>query len=296
MNQTVQTQSPADDNNPKLARTGEMSAVPGWITKTTNGGTSRHVDLHTGTNGWASPPGDVFSIRSTDYFTDKRKCLGGDYLLSPAGVDWLKSTTKLDNILARPDNRVSHALRQAQSLGKSQNGFIFAVNFPIPGKEHFHSVLYFATDEPIPSDSLLKRFIDGDDTFRNQRFKIVSQVVKGPWIVKAAAGQFGAFLLAKTVKCTYHKGPNYFEMDVDTCVSPILSAFLQLMLGYARSLTLDVGFVIEAHEEDELTERLIGGVRLCSMEVSSAFVVDPQPLEPYRMMGSVEASHHHDKN
>ncbi|CAH8324900.1 unnamed protein product [Eruca vesicaria subsp. sativa] len=285
-----QTQNHVDDNNLKPARTGSMSSVPDWITETINGGSARHVDLDTGTNGWASPPGDVFSVRSADYFTNKRKCPGGDYLLSLAGVDWLKSTTKLDNILARPDNRVAHALRQAQSLGQSQNSFIFAMNFHIPGKEHYHSVLYFATDQPIPSDSLFKRFIDGDDTFRNQRFKIVSQVVKGPWIVKAAAGQFGAFLVAKTVRCAYHKGPNYFEMDVDTCVSPILSGFLQFMLGYARKLTLDVGFVIEAHEEDELPEKLIGGVRLCGMEVSSAFVVEPEPLKPYRMMGSVEAS------
>ncbi|CAH8324919.1 unnamed protein product [Eruca vesicaria subsp. sativa] len=289
-----QTQSHfVDDNNPKPARTG-MSTKPEWITETMNGGTFRHVDLHTGINGWASPPGDVFSVRSADYFTNKRKCPGGDYLLSAAGVDWLKSSTKLDNILSRPDNRVAHALRKAQSLGQSQNGFIFAVNFQVPGKEHHHAVHYFATNEPIPSDSLLKKFIDGDDTFRNQRFKIVSQVVKGPWIVKAAAGQFGAFLVARTVKCTYHKGPNYFEIDVDTGSWPILSALVRLLLEYSRNLTVDIGYVIEAKEEDELPERVIGGVRLCHMEVSSAFVVDPQPLKPYRMMGSVGASHDND--
>ncbi|CAG7872081.1 hypothetical protein BRARA_F02704 [Brassica rapa] len=286
-----QTQSPSDDNNAKQTRTGEKSTEPEWITETINGGSTRHVDLHTGINGFAAPPGDVFSVRSADYFTSKQKCPGGDYLLSAAGVDWLKSSTKLDNILARPDNRVAHALRKAQSLGRSQNGFIFAVNFHIPGKEHYHSVHYFATDQPIPLDSLLKRFIDGDDSFRNERFKIVSQVVKGPWIVKAAAGQFGAFLAAKTVRCTYHKGPNYFEIDIDTGSWPILAALVRLLFGYARSLIIDIGYVVEAQEEDELPERLIGGIRLCHMEVSSAFVVDPQPVKPYRMMGSAEASH-----
>ncbi|KAJ0248587.1 Enhanced disease resistance-like protein [Hirschfeldia incana] len=286
-----QTQSPAHDNNSKPAKTEAMSAVPEWITETISGGSARQVDLHTGINGWAAPPGDVFSVRSADYFTNKQKCPGGDYLLSSAGVDWLKSSTKLDNILARPDNRVAYALRKAQSLGRSQNGFIFAVNFQVPGKEHYHAVHYFVTDEPIPSDSLLKRFIDGDDTYRNQRFKIVSQVLQGPWIVRAAAGQFGAFLAAKTVKCTYHKGPNYFEVDVDTGSWPILSALVRLLLEYSRKLTVDIGYVIEALKEDELPERLIGGVRLCHMAVSSAFVVDPQPMKPYRMMGSVEASH-----
>ncbi|KAF3597034.1 hypothetical protein DY000_02026081 [Brassica cretica] len=258
-----QTQSPTDDNNTKPTRTGEKSTEPEWITETTNG--------------------EVFSVRSAYYFTSKQKCPGGDYLLSAAGVDWLKSSTKLDNILARPDNRVAHALRKAQSLGRSQNGFIFAVNFHIPGKEHHHSVLYFATEEPIPSDSLLKRFMDGDESFRKERFKIVSQVVKGPWIVKAAAGQFGAFLAAKTVRCSYHKGPNYFEIDVDTGSWPILAALVRLLFEYSRYLTVDVGYVMEAKTEDELPERLIGGVRLCHMEVSSAFVVDPQPRRQHAL-------------
>lgn len=283
-----QTESSVGTNNTKPALTGSTSAVPEWTTETINGGSFRQVDLHTGTNGWASPPGNVFSLRSTNYFTKKQKSPGGDYLLSPAGVDWLKSTIKLDNIMSRPANRVAHALRKAQSRGESQNSFIFAVNCELSGKEHYHLVLYFATEEPLPSDSPLQRFIDGDDTYRNQRFKIVSQVVKGPWVVKAAAGQFGAFLVGKTVSCTYHRGPNYFEIDVDTGSWAILSAFVRLLLGYARSFTVDVGLVIEAQTEDELPERLIGAVRMCHVELASAFVVQPLASEPCLMMGSAE--------
>nr|VDC92708.1 unnamed protein product [Brassica rapa] len=258
-----QTESSVGTNNTKPALTGSTSAVPEWTTETINGGSFRQVDLHTGTNGWASPPGNVFSLRSTNYFTKKQKSPGGDYLLSPAGVDWLKSTIKLDNIMSRPANRVAHALRKAQSRGESQNSFIFAVNCELSGKEHYHLVLYFATEEPLPSDSPLQRFIDGDDTYRNQRFKIVSQVVKGPWVVKAAAGQFGAFLVGKTVKCNYYKGSNYFEIDVDTGSSAIMSAVVRLLLGYTKNFMADIGFVIEAKGEDELPERLIGGATKC---------------------------------
>ena len=283
-----QTESSVGTNNTKPALTGSTSAVPEWTTETINGGSFRQVDLHTGTNGWASPPGNVFSLRSANYFTIKQKSPGGDYLLSPAGVDWLKSPTKLDNLLARPDNRVAHSLRQAQARGESRNSFIFAVNFQVSGKEHYNLVFYFATEEPIPSDSVLKRFIDGDESYRNQRLKLVSQIVKGPWIVKAAAGQFGAFLVGKTVSCTYHRGPNYFEIDVDTGSWAILSAFVRLLLGYARSFTVDVGLVIEAQTEDELPERLIGAVRMCHVELASAFVVQPLASEPCLMMGSAE--------
>ncbi|CAA7023255.1 unnamed protein product [Microthlaspi erraticum] len=272
MNQTES--SSGDTNNSKPDRTGSVSPVPKWITETINGGSFPVVDLHTGTDGWASPPGDVFPLRSVSYFTNKQKSPAGDYLLAPAGVDWLRSSTKLDNVLARPDNRVAHALRKAQSRGESPNSFIFAVNFQIPSKEQYSLVYYFATENPIPSDSVLRQLIDGDDSFRDRRFKVLTRVEKGPWVAKAAAGSFGAFVVGNVVSCGYHRGSNYFEIDIDLSSSRIMATFTRLMFGFMTSLTLDVGFVVEARTEDELPERLIGASRICHTELSSAFVVD----------------------
>ncbi|CAA7026222.1 unnamed protein product [Microthlaspi erraticum] len=293
--------SSTGDNKSKSVRSGSSSAVPEWITETTNGGSLRRVDPDTGTDGWASPPGDVFSLRSDSYLSKKHKSPAGDYLLSPAGMDWLRSTSKLENVLARPDNRVAHALKKAQSRGQSLKSFIFAVNLQIPGKDHHSAVFYFATEEPIPSDSLLHRFINGDDSFRNQRFKIVNRIVKGPWVVKAAVGNYGACLLGKALTCNYHRGPNYFEIDVDICSSAIATAILRLALGYVTSVTIDMGFLAEAQTEEELPERLIGAVRVCQMEMSSAFVVDappPQqlPSQPCRTLSSAKVNHDEDED
>ncbi|GAV77591.1 DUF1336 domain-containing protein [Cephalotus follicularis] len=256
------------------------TTTPDWITDSINGGSLRHVDLNTGTNGWASPPGDLFYLRSNNYFTKRQKSPSGEYLLSPVGMDWLKSSTKLDNVLARPDNRLSHALKNSQSRGKSLKSFIFAVNLQVPGKDHHSAVFYYAAEDPIPSGSLLHRFINGDDAFRNQRFKIVNRIVKGPWIVKKAVGNYSACLLGKALTCNYHKGPNYLEIDVDIGSSTIASAILHLALKYVTCVTIDMGFVVEAQAEDELPERLIGAVRVCQMEMSSATVVDSTSHAP----------------
>ncbi|QCE16322.1 hypothetical protein DEO72_LG11g3335 [Vigna unguiculata] len=245
-----------------------------WTSDAVHGGSLRPVDLDSGTNGWASPPGDLFLLRSRNFFTKRQKSPAGDYLLAPAGMDWLKSQSKLDNVLARPDNRVSQALRQAQAEGKARKSFIFAVNLQVPGKEHHSAVFYFFTDEPVPSGSLLGRFIEGDDAFRNQRFKLVNRIVKGPWIVKKTVGNYSACLLGKALTCNYHRGPNYFEIDVDIGSSAIANAILRLALGYVTSVTIDMGFVVEALAEEELPERLIGAIRVCQMEMSAATVVD----------------------
>lgn len=245
-----------------------------WSTSTLHGGSLRRVDLDSGTNGWASPPGHLFNLRSQNYFTKRLKSPAADYLLSPAGMDWLKSPSKLDNVLSRPDNRVGQALRQAQAQHNSLKSFIFAVNLQVPGKDHHSAVFYFFTDEPIQSGSLLNRFIESDDAFRNQRFKLVNRIVKGPWIVKKTVGNYSACLLGKALTCNYHRGPNYFEIDVDIGSSAIANAILRLALGYVTSVTIDMGFVVEAQTEDELPEKLIGAVRVCQMEMNAATFVD----------------------
>ncbi|XP_057510658.1 protein ENHANCED DISEASE RESISTANCE 2-like [Actinidia eriantha] len=265
------------------------TATTGWRDEAVNGGSLKLVDLHTGSNGWASPPGDLFSLRGPNYFSKKQKSPSGEWILQPAGVDWLRSSTKLDNVLGRPDNRVMHALRNSQSRGEYLKTFILAVNLQVPGRDHHSAVFYFSIDEALPSGSLLHRFVDGDDAFRNQRFKIVNRIVKGPWIVKAAVGNYSACLLGKALTCHYHRGPNYLEIDVDIGSSAIANAILHLALGYVTAVTIDMGFLVEAQAEDELPERLFGAVRVCQMEMSSATFVDT----PSKKFGASKISNHH---
>ncbi|KAH0460919.1 hypothetical protein IEQ34_008494 [Dendrobium chrysotoxum] len=246
-----------------------------WRQEAINGGSLRHVDLETGSNGWASPPGDLFALRGSHYFSHNQKSPSGDWLLLPAGVDWLRSPHRIDNFLSHPNNSIAASLRRAQSLGRSLKSFIIAVNLQIPSREHHSAVFYFAADNPIPAGSVLHQFIHGDDAFRNSRFKMVNRIVKGPWIFKAAMGNYGACMLGKALACNYHKGENYLEIDVDIGSSAVASAVLKLTMGYLAAVTIDMGFLVEAQSEEELPEKLIGAVRIAQMEISAAKYVEP---------------------
>ncbi|XP_051119367.1 protein ENHANCED DISEASE RESISTANCE 2-like [Andrographis paniculata] len=254
------------------------SAVPieDWREEAINGGSLKHVNLDTGSNGWASPPGELFFLRGPDYLTKKAKLPSGEWLLNPAGVDWLRSNAKLDHVLARPDNRVMNALRRSRNCEKSFKDFVIAVNLQVPGRDHYSAVFYFSSkvDEPIDSNSLLYQFINGSDAFRNSRFKLVNKIVKGPWIVKTAVGNYSACLLGKALNCYYHRGPNYLEIDVDIGSSAIAAAILKLALGCASAVTVDMGFLVEAQSNEELPEKLFGAVRISQMELNSATYVD----------------------
>lgn len=47
----------------------------------------------------------------------------------------------------------------------------------VPASTHYSMVFYFVTRELVPG-SLLQRFVDGDDEFRNSRMKLIPSVPK----------------------------------------------------------------------------------------------------------------------
>lgn len=254
--------------------TGPETEAPDWKEEVLQGGSLPRVELENGVNGWASPPGNSFHVRGPNYFVKKQKVPAGDWLLKPLGVDWVKSSSKLDHVLGRPDNRVMSALKRANHDGKASNAFIFAVNLQVPGREPYSAIFYYVTEDPIPPGSLFDRFIREDDNFRNSRFKIVNRIVKGPWIVKATVGNYAACLLGKALTCRYMRGHNYLEIDVDIGSSALASAICHLALGYTSCVTVDMGFLVESQAEEELPEKILGAVRIAQMEMGSAARVD----------------------
>lgn len=110
-------------------------------------------------------------------------------------------------------------------------------------------VFYFVCKELVPG-SLLQRFVDGDDEFRNSRLKLIPSVPKvvlyshfnlifyliklaapliflllislsvlqGSWIVRQSVGSTPC-LLGKAVDCTYIRGPNYLEVILQSSLA-----------------------------------------------------------------------------
>ncbi|XP_058094220.1 protein ENHANCED DISEASE RESISTANCE 2-like isoform X2 [Magnolia sinica] len=244
-----------------------------WIERVKSEGAVPLLQPDNCPDGWASPPGDKFMVRGPNYFTDRVKIPGGNYLLKPLGFDWIKGATKISDVLNHPNSRVRKAIDNEFAIGKKP--FIWAFNLQVPSKDNYSAVAYFVALDPIPEGSLMDRFLKGDDAFRNSRLKLIANIVKGPWIVRTAVGEQAICILGRAVSCKYFIRENYIEVDVDIGASMVANAIVHLAFGYITTLTVDLAFLIEGQTELELPERILGAVRFSELNPASA-----RPIEP----------------
>ncbi|MED6121883.1 hypothetical protein PIB30_034307 [Stylosanthes scabra] len=214
------------------------------------------------TDCWTCPSCEGFKIRGKSYLKDNQKIVGGDPLLKLIAVDWLKVDKAMDKAALHPKSLVQ--LEEGKKLP-----FILVFNLQVPAKPNYSLVLYYASDRPIKEDSLLAKFVEGTDAFRDSRFKLIPSIVEGYWMVKRAVGT-KACLLGKAVTCKYHRQDNFLEIDLDIGSSSVARRVIGLVMGYVTSLVVDLAILIEAKEDEELPEYILGAVRLNRLSIESA--------------------------
>lgn len=225
-------------------------------------GSLHHGKSKTDSDCWDDPGGTGFMVRSKTYIKDGSKVPGGDPLLKLLAVDWFKSNNKVQKVAVHPLCVVQ------TEVGKS-SPFVLVINLQVPSKPNHSMVFYFGANRPIRKGSLLDKFANGDDMFRDARFKLIPSIKEGYWMVKRAVGT-KACLLGKAVTCEYLRQDNFLEIDVDIGSSSVASSIIGLVLGYVTNLVVDLAILIEAKEEDELPEYLLGTVRINHVKLDSA--------------------------
>ncbi|XP_074281234.1 protein ENHANCED DISEASE RESISTANCE 2-like isoform X2 [Silene latifolia] len=254
---SLKTDSDHDANKQLDSTIPPVPMDPAWFC-----GSLREGKDDNDTDCWTNPGGSGFMIRGKTYLDDGAKVRSGDPLLKLIAVDWLKADQSIDKIALRPSCVV-------QSEAGRKLPFILVFNLQIPAKPNYNLVFYYAADRPVNKDSLLGKFVDGTDSFRDSRLKLIPSIVKGYWMVKRAVGT-KACLLGKAVTCKYLRQDNFLEIDVDIGSSAVARSVVGLVLGYVTSLVVDLAILIEANEEAELPEYLLGIVRLSCVRLDSA--------------------------
>ncbi|GMF21894.1 unnamed protein product [Phytophthora fragariaefolia] len=223
---------------------------------------------------WDEPDGGAMMVRGPDYLTDRRKIPSQSPFFRLVGIDLYESSETIEHIASRADNPVQLELKRHEEKD-TEMPFTFVINFVVPGNPRINMVLYYQVPHPSvltdgsPASELMADFLEGSDEFRNERFKLIPCIVEGSFIVRQAVGSTPA-LIGKKLRQPYFRGKQYFELDVDIGSSAVANRVVGLVSGYTKKLVIDMGFVLEGQNPEELPERLFGSARLVHIDLGVA--------------------------
>ena len=216
---------------------------------------------------WSKPDHRIFKVRSRTYLQNRVKAPSAPAVFDCRGVDiWL--TENAERNIARHPSVLGGKLDQEDT---------FVVNFLLP----FANLVAYFTIPPIeemPANvaNVWRKFIKGDQQYRDGKLKLLPVVVDGPWIVKKAVGPGTApAVIGRDLPLQYYftdptstkKG--VYEVDVLVTASRIARGILNVVKGHTKSLTIAFAFIIEAAEEYELPETV-----LCAFQMHSIHLED----------------------
>jgi hypothetical protein len=208
---------------------------------------------------------------------DRKKYPSEESLFKLLTVDLVKvDKPNYEGMCSHPNERIQMALRKEQEMGiKELPPFIFAVNLCVPGQSYYHWVAYFGLDDlsviktdKTPLARLASQFFFGkSDSFRNETFKLIPRIAEGNFVVRKAVGSKPSILGSK-LKQYYilDKNHRFFELIVDIASDPVAQKIVKLALGYAKTLTVDMMFLLEGRTQTELPERILGGVQMKNLD------------------------------
>jgi len=227
--------------------------------------------------------GQGFVVRGPTFTEDRVKVAASPALFDLVAVDLWRVEEPIPHIAAQPSNRVALAHARGDSPP-----WVFVLQIQVPGPPHFAFVAYFVPRDPgclrdgsTPFGRIADPFFFGtDDDFRDDRFKLIPRVVEGNFIVRNAVGAKPT-ILGRKLKQSYHRGPNYFELDIDVASSTIAQKVVGIAYGYAKLLTVDLALVLQGEAVDELPEVPFGAVRLVGVDFNAA-AKHPPAVAPSR--------------
>jgi len=224
---------------------------------------------------WSEPCGKSYTVRGVNYMSDGLKVESFPSVFRLLTIDIVKVETPImTGICTHPKERIQLALARERATGvRELPNFIFCVNLVIPHTHFFHAAFYFGLDDiSLIQDTstsfgrVANRFFFGDsDEYRNEVFKLIPRIVEGNFIVKRAVGSRPA-LLGKKIPQTHIRTDRFFEIIVNVAAEKVASSIVKISLGYAKTMSCDMAFLLEGNDSSELPEQILGAVRVINLD------------------------------
>lgn len=118
------------------------------------------------------------------------------------------------------------------------------------------------------SERVLAKWLMGDDNYKNDRLKLIPYVAEGPWVVRNMVTGRPA-IIGRKLKVLYETTygtdglADMLEVTLDIgSSSSTAKRIVSVCRRYMSALTVDIGFVVQGEEADELPEQMMGATRI----------------------------------
>ncbi|DBA00521.1 TPA: hypothetical protein N0F65_006425 [Lagenidium giganteum] len=226
---------------------------------------------------WMEPDCTTVEVRSASYLQDQLKVASGSSIGQLLHFDmWTADSHEQRTHIGESEQKRPHSvLKYCQR--NFPDSLVFILNIQLPDNSHTTLASYWLVPmKPAKCEKLSKahqlflRFCnEEDDEFRNHRFKMIPNLVTGPWLLKQVAPNRPAITGTK-LRQRYFRRANYFELDLDVASSTTAAYIGSLCQSWSTSLILDIFMTIQGEDEDQLPEQVFGGVRLSYLDLALA--------------------------
>lgn len=222
---------------------------------------------------WIGLTGENFKIRGPNYLNDRKKIMSERCVFRCLCCELINSANRLEHFSQNSKSLVQKLRREGYK------GFIYVYNIMVKYKGKYVSMLsYFEVPEDLESVSphvnqLWKRYLESDDTFRNDRLKMIARCPEGPWFVKKLVGNVPTIIGHKLPQKTF-RGEGYCEQMIDVTADKFIANSVEMTLKQAKKIVIDLGLVIECKEAELLPERLLCAWRICRPDLTQTVNID----------------------
>mmetsp|Transcript_10578 Transcript_10578/g.25851 ORF Transcript_10578/g.25851 Transcript_10578/m.25851 type:complete len:998 (+) Transcript_10578:119-3112(+) len=228
---------------------------------------------------WSQPDAKQFNVRDVGYALRKKKCPSEKFLFPLQHVEFIKvEGNTSEGQPAVLNNVCGHSGSWWATNKPSKEAFALVFNIQV-SSIGISAVMYHILPDGLAGlekicprvATMLKSVMNSNDTKEiDGRFKFIPRVVSGPFIVRCAVKETPV-IMGQKVEQKYFSDSSYFEIDVHVDSSYAANAIIKLAHAYSVNIEVDMVWLLEAKEEEELPERLLAGARLSNVDFSKVY-------------------------
>jgi len=202
---------------------------------------------------FSSPDSTTVKVRGPNYLQDKIKIFSAPSLF--LFVHNL-AFTQLDELVHDTTEFDWCWYRRARPPRES---FTLIINFQLLSlRKQIISYFYIKEKESLPDS--VKLFLEGDNDYRKNHFKMIPKLTKAPLPIRLAT-PMAPVIIARKIDIDWIRGSNYMTIVMKPDSSLLAANIIRMAHPASKNLIVDLYFCVEGKQREHLPEHVICGLR-----------------------------------